>query len=188
MGGDRGVNSPRMLLEAKTNRAWLAAAFIGLLVDCKAKGTDPDEARGPVPAASTPVDHLLPGQLIEGKEKAFALGLPRELKVERRFETAVHASGPLSPEDVANFFRARVRDGKITVGATSTKFDKVRVPAEPDRELSIRVESGAGERRCRVVVEDITPPKLPDLPDEAARLKAAGFSPTGKLLDPEHLK
>ncbi len=145
------------------------------------------EEAPPPPAASAPArsDHLDPNELLEGKEKAFALPLPRDLKVSFRFPSSVQADGIVPMEAVSNFFRQRVRDGNIQVGASETRFEKVRVPGEPARLLRIRIT--AERNICHAVIDDVTPP--PDMTgNQADRMKQVGLTPDGKLLDKSHIE
>ncbi len=122
---------------------------------------------------------------MEGKQKAFALFLPRDVTIERTFADEVIAHGEMEPEAVANYVRARVREGTVTVGAMVTTFERVKLPAEPARELRIRVSPGRGYRTT-VVVRDITPPVIADPGNETDRWKQAGLLPNGQPLDPKH--
>ena len=118
----------------------------------------PGAAAAPAsPASTPPVDHLMPGELVEGKAKAFALVLPRDVTIDNSLRDEVLAHGDATPEAVANYVRARVREGTITVGAMGTTFEHVRVPAEPTRELRIKVSAGRGYRSA-IDIRDITPP------------------------------
>lgn len=139
-------------------------------------------------ASAAPVDHLAPGELLEGKEKAFGLPLPRNIEVQHAFVDVVYATDPAPPDALSNYVRARVREGKVTAGATQTVFDRVKVPARPDREVTIYVRPGGGGRGSELEVHDVTPVKGPDLPDEAARWHAAGLKANGEVLDPQHLE
>ena len=137
----------------------------------------------PVPP---PVDHLAPGELLEGSEKAFDLWLPRGMHVDGAFVDVVYASGTVPSDGLANYVRARVRDGKVITGATGTVFDRVRLPAAPDVELAIYVRpSPLGSS---IEIRNVTPVRSPDLPDENERWKAAGLKPGGGVLDPTHLQ
>ncbi len=145
-----------------------------------------DEAPLP-PVASAPArsDHLDPNELLEGKDNAFALALPRDLKVTFRFADSVQADGIVPMEGVSNFFRQRVRDGSIQVGASETRFEKVRVPGEPGRLLRIRLT--AERNICHAVIDDVTPP--PDMTgSQEDRMKQVGLTPDGKLLDKSHMQ
>lgn len=141
------------------------------------------------PAVSAaPVDRLAPGELVPGTAKAFALVLPRDLKVDQALTDVVFASGPVNATDLANYVRARVRDGEVSVGATATVFDKVRAIDAPSRLLFVRIFPGPMGNGARLEVRNVTPPPLQDLPNEEARWKQVGLSPDGRLLDPQHLK
>lgn len=161
----------------------LAAALTTFgAASCKSR----EEAPAP-PVASAPArsDHLDPNELLEGKEKAFALPLPRDLKVSFRFANSVQADGIVPMEGVSNFFRQRVRDGNIQVGASETRFEKVRAPGEPARLLRIRLT--AERNICHAVIDDVTPP--PDMVGTPTdRMKQVGLTPDGKLLDRSHIE
>jgi hypothetical protein len=157
-------------------------------VSCKRAPTPEQNAAAvaAVPSA-TPVDHLAPGELVEGPEKLFALPVPRLMKVSFLFKDRGLAEGRLEPEQVANYVRARVRDGKITTGASNTVFEGVRHPAEPLRLLRVRIERARGQ--CQLEVLDITPAAPePDPGSDEARWRKAGFNPGGKPLDPMHMQ
>lgn len=140
-----------------------------------------------VPAtASAPVDHLAKGELLEGSEKALTVVLPRDLHVDNAFVQVVYASGSASPEDVANYFRARVRDGSVTPGASATLFENVRVPSSPEVLLRIRVQPKQEGIGTSVEIRDVTPPPPMNLPDEESRWRSAGLKPNGALADPKH--
>ncbi|MEO7112905.1 MAG: hypothetical protein ABI183_20855 [Polyangiaceae bacterium] len=143
-------------------------------------------------ASVAPVDHLAPGELVEGSEKMFGVPLPRELVVERQFVDVGYASGEPGRAAVARYFSTRVQGGKVTTGDRGAIFDSVHAAADPNRLLRIEVTTAndgpfAG-RGSQVTIRDITAPKLPDEPNEEARWKAAGLKPDGTLLDPQHLK
>ena len=141
-------------------------------------------------AAPPPPDHLAPGELAEGKQKAFGLTLPGELTIAREGQWMVNATSQTArPEQVANYFRARVVDGNVAVGAVDTKFVRVHAKGEPKRDLTIEVRPGLpGYAACEVLIRDVTPPPTePGLTDEE-RKKRAGLGPDGKLLDPKHLE
>lgn len=138
----------------------------------------------PPPPERAKTDRLAPMELVEGAEKAYGLSMPRELKISFRFPKAIHAEGAASGEAVANFIRARVKDGEIRVGASETLFDGVRVPADPGRVLRVRVSSERGS--CKVVVEDATPPEVKGTTEE--RMRNVGLTPDGKLIDDKRIE
>ena len=109
------------------------------------------------------------------------------MKLEWRFPDRAMARGDVDPERVANYVRARVKDGKVTAGASLTMFDGVHTPSEPFRALGIRIERLHG--RCQIEVRDVTPPPDPDPgADEAARWRRLGLAPNGQPLDPKHMQ
>jgi hypothetical protein len=110
------------------------------------------------------------------------------LQVDQALTDVVFASGPINAADLANYVRARVTEGDVSVGATATVFDKVKVNGAPNRLLFVRIYAGPMGRGAHVEVRDVTPPPLPDLPNVESRWKQVGLSPDGKLLDPQHLK
>ena len=166
------------------------ALMATLAIACGKKDAPDTEERqeiAPATSAPVPVDHLAPGELVEGKENAFGLPLPRLTRVRSAISGFVLADGDVSPEAVANYIRARVKEGTVTIGATETHFENVKVPSDPTRELSIRVGPGRGQR-CVVQVRDVTPPVLPKMNSDAERWKAVGMTPDGKLLDPNNMQ
>jgi hypothetical protein len=163
--------------------AWFtAAAGMG----CKSK--PPPEP--PAPAPPAPADHLATNEVIEGKDKAFALPLPFYSRVTGRFTTSVTVRSALKPEELANFVRARVKDGNVVAGGASTTFENVIVPAEPTRKLTIEVRRTplTGDARSEMTIRDVTPPPLDPNLTEEERWKSVGMTPDGKLLDPKHMQ
>ncbi len=139
-------------------------------------------------AAKAPLDHVPNGELAAGSEKAFALPLPYNMKVIRRFEKSVVATGRATPEELAAFVRTRVRDGQAIVTTTGTRFERVKVPSDPERVLSITVDINSDES-TRLAVDDVTPVKEERLaPTPQERMKAAGLTPDGRILDPKHFE
>lgn len=161
-----------------------------LLAACKDDAVSTEQAGGTTPQPTktvTPVDHLAPGELLEGTETALGLRLPRDMRVTLSMRDRVAADGLIGQELIANYVRARVKDGKMTVGASSTVFENVHVAARPDRPLRIQVETWKG--RCHMEVWDVTPPKAePDPGSDAERWRKAGYNPDGTPLDPLHMQ
>ncbi|MCL2724623.1 MAG: hypothetical protein FWD69_09330 [Polyangiaceae bacterium] len=157
-------------------------------LSCKRKGEELQTATN-TPSA-LPADRLAPGELPEGKEKAFELKLPQGMTISRAFTGTVHASSnTLAPEQVSNFFRARVTGGTVSVSTDEIRFLNVRAVADPNRELAIEIRRGKpGIATCEVLVRDITPPPfVPGLSEDERRNKA-GLSPDGGLLDPKRME
>ncbi len=174
--------------------SWFGSAlFLGVLaIGCHHDETTEETAPLTVPSAPAPVDHLAPGELVEGPQKIFGVAIPRELAIERQFVDVGYASGEPPQAAVASYFSTRVQGGKVTTGDRGAIFDAVHTAADPKRTLRIEVATAndgpyAG-RGSHVTIRDITAVPQPDLPDEDARWKAAGLKPDGTLLDPEHQK
>jgi hypothetical protein len=138
-------------------------------------------------AQPAPRDHLGPGELLEGPERAFDLPLPRGTKIDSVFPQQIMATCEAKAVDVANFLRSRVSMGAVTVGAASTMFTRVQIPARPGRELSIRVEPGPGGTGSRITVRDVTPPPVDPGMSEEERWRQAGMRGPGQVADPTHL-
>ncbi len=165
------------------------ALLAGLAVVSACKRTPPPE-QAPAPTASAPVDHLAKGELPEGKGRAFTLPLPLRSEVRATFDKSVHVASTHSREDLANFVRARVKDGNTVTGASETRFDGVHVKADPTKTLTIEIRSApiAGEYRSEMVINDVSGlPAEPGLTDEE-RWRKAGLTPQGKPLDPQHMQ
>ena len=181
-------SAPRArLVSMKTTALLVLALGLGFGVSGCQKEQPVVEAT-PLATAEVPVDHLAKGELLEGSEKALTILLPRELHVDNAFVQVVYASGNASPENVANYFRARVGDGSVTSGASATLFENVRVAAAPTVYLRIRVQPGPDGVGSSVEIRDITPPPSLNLPDEEARWRSAGLKPNGTLADPKHMQ
>jgi hypothetical protein len=162
---------------------------LAALASCKRPPEEdvPQSTSVPAPPPTQAPDQLAPGELVEGPEKLFSLPIPRALKVSWAFKDRGLAEGKVEPERVANYVRARVQDGKISAGASSTVFEGVRHAAEPLRLLRIRIEKVRG--MCQLEVLDITPREAdPDPGSDEARWRKAGFTPDGRPLDPSHLQ
>jgi hypothetical protein len=167
------------LIGSRAVRAVVAMA--ALAAACKSKPPPSDSAPPPPPP-----DHLATNEVVEGKEKAFALPLPFHAQVTGRFKDAITVRSALKPEELANFVRSRVKEGNVIAGGASTTFENVIVPAEPARRLSIEVRRTrlTGDARSEMTVRDVTPlPVEPGLSEEE-RWRKAGFTPQGKPIDP----
>jgi hypothetical protein len=142
------------------------------------------------PEETKPPDHLAPNEVAEGKERAFGLPLPRFARIAARFDKKVHVQSPHTPEDLVNFVRARVKDGKITPGTTETQLIDVVPRDDAKKRLTIEVRAlrGGGDAKSEMIIKDTTPPPLePGLTDEQ-RWKKAGLTPDGRIVDPQSLQ
>lgn len=166
-----------------TRAVAIAFSAAALSAACKSKQAPPEP-----PPPPAPVDHLATNEVVEGKEKAFALPLPFYSQVTGRFQTSITVRSALKPEELANFVRARVKEGNIVVGGASTTFENVIVPAEPARKLTIEVRRTrlTGDARSEMTIRDVTPPPFDTSGSEEDRWKRAGLNAQGKPLDPNH--
>jgi hypothetical protein len=137
--------------------------------------------------AQAPREHLADGELLEGTEQAYGLTLPRGLKIDTNLPPQIVASGEPKAADVANYVRRRVAMGSVKVGAASTMFLRVQVPARPGRELTIRVEPRATGTGVQMTIRDVTPPPVDQSLTDEQRWQQVGIAPGGKIADPAHL-
>jgi hypothetical protein len=166
-------------------------ALAALLAACRGTGSTDDSRTSSAPRGSAapdalPVDHLAPGEVVEGREEAFGIRLPQGIRIDETFARVVFASGPLTVHPIVQYFRSRLHDGDVREGETSATFEHVTAPGKPDRSLTIHI---AEVRRATTIeIRDATPPPSPNLPDETARWKNVGLTPNGRILDPTHLE
>ena len=100
----------------------------------------PAAVETPQPAPSAvPVDHLAPGELVEGLDKAFGVPLPREVHVEWSHPGSVRALGPVSVHALVKYFRTRVAEAHRNEGDTFAELDDVRLGGNPGRVFRIRM-------------------------------------------------
>jgi hypothetical protein len=136
-------------------------------------------------SVAPPVDHLAPGELVEGTEVALGVKLPRDLRLVEAFPDVAYARGLAPVHSLVLYFRARLRDGSLHEGEEAATFEHVHAPARLDRELTVHIGTTIGG--VRVDIRDTTPPVLPNLPDDTARYRQVGLRPDGKWMDPTHL-
>ncbi len=164
----------------------ISAVAIGIAATCGACSS----CKRPPEKTDLPPDHLAPNEVVESKEKAFGLPLPRVSEVKARFATTVHVTSTLTAEELTNFVRSRSKGGKATPGATSTFLEGVTPRDDEKKRLTIEIRSfrRADGTRSEMVVRDTTPaPTEPGLTDEE-RYRRAGLKPDGTLLDPKNLQ
>lgn len=162
-----------------------------LLVLIALAGCDSDETIMPAGSrpnaagsARKPLDRLAPGELEPGRAEAFGLLLPRLLGVDARFPDAVHASGPVKPEALANYVRPRVEVAHVEIGAARTVFPRARIKGGA-AERVYRIEVVPDGSRTQLVVRDITPPPTVQGISEDERWRRAGIKPNGEIVDPK---
>jgi hypothetical protein len=117
---------------------------------------------------------------------AFGVHLPAEMHIDATFADVVYASGPAKMHPLVSYFQARLQGGDLHEGESSATFEHVTATAKPDRSLRVHITNAAAG--THVEVRDVTPPRLPDLPNEAARWRRVGALPNGALADPTHLE
>jgi hypothetical protein len=163
-----------------------AVALLAVTAGCARSTTDtgPSSSVAATPVRP-PLDHLAPGELLEGPDHAFGVTLPRGLKVEATFATVVYTSGDFAVAPLVHYFQGRVQEGNFREGPESATFNDVVALGGKGPRLAIHVVLVRG--RANVEISDETPPVLPNLPDEPARWKHVGLTPSGRLLDPTHL-
>ena len=170
-------------------RALLALALAGCESDEPPVVPADYGSAGPPPAWSArPVDRLAPGELRPGKAEAFGLVLPRKLRVQARHARAVHASGRVSPEAVANYIRQRVTVAHVELGAARTVFPNATInggPAGKVFRIEVMAARGGG---TNLVIRDVTPPPATEGLSEEERWRRAGLTPDGKVIDMKSLE
>lgn len=170
-----------------------AAALCALLACAKKDATEQTAITprvvdaGP---AKAPVDHLAPGELVEGTEKVFGLLLPKVMRVDRAFDDVAFVVGPVTPEAVTKYVEAHVAGGTAKRTVEGEIFDKVKArdgtDGKPLRIVVSKEPTGSG---TRMVVRDVTPASTANVPqDEEARWRAVGLKPNGEPLDRTKLK
>jgi hypothetical protein len=168
----------------------LAAAALALASCQRAppeewKPAPPPSAASAEPSAA-PVDHLAPGELVEGTQRAFGLAMPREVPIDREQPGSVRAIGPVSVHSLVKYFKPRLIESHLNEGDTFAVFEQVKLSGKPGSVYRIRMTE-LPPKGTLVELDDVTPPPVPDLPDEAARWRQVGLTPEGKVLDPTRL-
>jgi hypothetical protein len=164
----------------------VTACLWGCARDPSSSGDLPAPPAAAVGASAVPADHLGPDELVEGKEQAFGIVLPRGLQVDERFVDTIHASGPVSVRALARYFRPRLTGGFLREGERSATFDGATAPGSPpDSLLTVHLEVQPGRTRVDITATKQHP--LAVMPDDDSRWKAEGLSPNGRVLDPMHM-
>ncbi len=172
-----------------------SGALLGLCALLAAAGcrkdtstTVEDAPPTPLPAvpSAVPADHLAPGELVEGKEEAFGIVLPRGVHVDERFVDVVHASGVASIHSLVAYFRPRLVGGSFREGERSATFEHVTAPnAPPDTDVTLHIAIGPGKTLVDVTATPVHHSPNLTMTDEE-RYKRQGLSPNGRQLDPQH--
>jgi hypothetical protein len=181
-----------------------ALICLALLPGCRRHSAN-DEPPPTPPPPRLPVDTTLPGELAEGKDQAFGVPLPRVMRVTGRFADIVMATCPAAPDQVANFFRSRVKAEKIETGPTKTVFSNVSVKSQPvvaggspsaapssaqraPAGATIIIEVAGQAGATSVTVRSVPLPRLDDSSTPEERMRKLGLNPDGTLADPTHLR
>jgi hypothetical protein len=168
----------------------LAAFVSASLFGCKGSDEDVVKARAaasgaPVAASAAPVDHLAPGELVEGKEVAYGVALPRDADRIKTVAPSVYGHVRAAPSAVQAYFQARVSGGKVTrdpLGSSIT-IDQAHA-ADPNVALYIRIDHDPDGARFEV--RDATPPPPELHANDEERWRANGLKPNGAI-DPTTL-
>ena len=171
-----------------------AVATIILLAACGRATTTNEPAGGattPTPVqvaapSAVPVDHLAPGELLEGTQQAFGVVLPRDVRIDRNEPGTVYASALVGVHPLVKYLRTRLLDSHLVEGDTFATFDHVKLHDKPGALYHIDI-TATPPSGARLEWDDVTPQPAPSLPDEAARWRQVGLTPQGKVLDPTHL-
>ena len=174
----------RVTTHAAASRLALVACW--LCASCHGKS---DVAAGTGPAltkasASKPIDRLAPDELAAGNADVWGFVVPREMQVEHRYQGITHLIGPVKPDALSNYVRERVVVSHVEIGAGRTIFPDARIKAgAADRvyELDVIPEPGI----TRLIIRDMTPPKIVPGLSDAERWRRAGLTPEGRPLDPK---
>jgi hypothetical protein len=162
----------------------LCACGRGTTVVTTGNATAPT-AQEPPSLTATPVDHLAPGELVEGTQQAFGVALPREATITRSEPGTIYAIASVGVHPLVRYLRSRLLDSHLVEGDTFATFDHVKLHDKQDQVFRIDISAVAGG--AALEWDNVTPPPAPNLPDETARWRAVGLSPQGKILDPTHL-
>jgi hypothetical protein len=126
------------------------------------------------------VDYVRPGEVAEGKERAFGFPVPRGMRIRGRFPDAVYAEGRLPFVPLANYVRERVEAERVETGPSKTVFDAARLKSNQAQIVRIEVTSRSG--KIELVVRDQSRRPSAASESEAERWKRSGLSPDGKPL------
>jgi hypothetical protein len=148
--------------------------------------TSTSRAGDPGALAPPPVDHLAPGELVEGTDQALGILLPEGVRVDESFGKVVYASGAVTVHPLVQYLRTKLQDGNLREGENSATFEHVTVRGTTERPLSIHIAEV--RRKAIIEIRDTTEQAAPNLPDEPARWKNVGLTPNGRIADPTHLE
>jgi hypothetical protein len=153
-----------------------------LCVGCHRKATPTPAESASASASGTPVDRLTPDELSSGSAAIWGFAVPSDMHVESHYQEVAYIIGPVKADALANYVRDRVLVSHVEIGAGRTIFPNAKIKGgapEGVYEFDVIPEPGA----TRLVIHDLTPPKvIPGLTD-AERWRQAGLTPQGRPLD-----
>lgn len=132
----------------------------------------------------TPVDSTLPGEMAEGREKAFGFPMPRDMKIIARMEKVWTAETTMSLESVANYVRARVETDKVETGPSRTVFMEAKPRYDASKTVKVTVARKSG--KTLLIVRDKTRVPAEKGLTEEERWRQAGIGPDGKPIGDEN--
>jgi hypothetical protein len=163
--------------------ALVAVVAVASSAGCKKTEDDASTRAGAAPS-SKPVDHLAPGELVEGKETAFGVALPRAIDRTKTLSPSFYGRVHAPPNAVLAYFQARLTGGKLIKEPGGTLVIDQAHAADPKVVLMLRVDREDGA--SRIELRDVTPP-APELhATDEERWSAAGLKPNGAV-DPTKL-
>jgi hypothetical protein len=162
-------------------------AAVLLLVGCSAVGCkqkSSDQTAAPVVSA----DRLRPNEAMLSKVSAFGIPVPKDLRVEGKFKTAVYLGGKANPGDLIDYFRSHVVADHLEIAGTATIFPRVYVKGDTSKRL-YRIEiTAVSLQYSKVVITDITPTRIDPALTQEQVLEQVGLNADGTLRDRLKLK
>lgn len=162
-------------------RAAATLLCVAALCGCDSDATESVQpVVAPQRPLGTPVDSTKPGEIAEGKERAFGLAMPRDMLITARFSDAVHAKGKVPFEPLANYVRERVHAERVDTGPAKTVFVNATLKGDANKRVQVEVSTRGGI--VKLVVRNRTrPPATPGLSEEE-RWRRSGLTPDGRVL------
>lgn len=170
-------------------RIAVALASVAVLVStgsgCKGSNEEVTSTRAatsgaPLAPTAAPVDHLAPGELVEGKERAYGILLPRDTEEIKAIPPSVYGRVRGTTTSLEKYFTARVSGGKLVrEPAGSIIFDQAH-GEDPKVLLYIRIDHDP-QLGARFEVRDATPPVAELHANDEERWRANGLKPNGAV-------
>ena len=132
----------------------------------------------------TPVDSTLPGEMAEGRERAFGFPMPRDMKIIARMEKVWTGETTLALESVANYVRARIATENVETGPSRTVFTDAVPRYDASKTIKVTVARKSG--KTLLIVRDKTRRPAEKGLSEEERWRRAGIGPDGKPIGDEN--